>query len=155
MTTLMGATNTLRGSETTEPGTGGHDVVIGSEDQSWLVRLAGDRDRVRVRMQLITDTDTDAEGHAAAAGERIVKVVVSDGDDVEGHALALHFPTVGDAQAFKKGLAAGALAATLVLGGAAGAVSMSHSTSAAPPAAAPSVHHVTLNLQPGGRRIAD
>jgi hypothetical protein len=156
MTTQMGASSTLRGSDTTESATRGHEVVIGSEDQLWLERLAGDRDRVRVRMQLITDTDADAQGHAAAAGKETVKVVVSDdSDDVEGHALTLHFPTVGDAQAFKKGLAAGALAATLVLGGAAGAVSLSQSTSAAAPVAAPSVHHVTLNLQPGGRRIAD
>jgi len=149
MTTRTGASSTLRGSDTTESGTGGHDVVIGSDDQLWLDRLVGDRDRVRVRIQLTTDTDTDTEGHAAAASKRVVSVVVSDeSDDVEGHALALHFPTVGDAQAFKKGLAAGALAATLVLGGAAGAASLSQARSAAPPAAPPAVHHITVQLDP-------
>jgi hypothetical protein len=152
MTKQTGAASTLRGGDTIESSTGGTEVDIESGDQLWLARLVGDRDRVRVRMQLATDTDT--EGHAAAAhDQRIVLVLISDeGDDVEGHALALHFPAVGDAQAFKKGLAAGALAATLVLGGAAGAVTVAQAMQAAPPATAPGVHRVTVQLhqQPSG-----
>ena len=69
-------------------------------------------------------------------------MVSDESQDVEGHALTLHFPAVGDAEAFKKGLAAGALAATLVLGGAAGAVSLSQAVPAAPLAG----HHVTIQL---------
>ena len=147
MTTQTGANSTLRGGDSTEPGTGGHEVVIGSDDQLWLRSAVGDTDRVRVRIQLATDTDT--EGHALAGNDRVVIVVVSDDDDVEGHALALHFPAVGDAQAFKKGLAAGALAATLVVGGAAerrGAVTRpGRQAHRQPP---PAVHHVTVQLHP-------
>jgi hypothetical protein len=145
MTTQTGANSTLRGGDSTEPGTGGHEVVIGSDDQLWLRGAVGDTDRVRVRIQLATDTDT--EGHALAGDDRVVIVVVSDDDDVEGHALALHFPAVGDAQAFKKGLAAGVLAATLIVGGAAGAVSLSQSQ-AQPAVPPPAVHHVTVQLNP-------
>jgi hypothetical protein len=164
MTTKTGATSTLRGNDTIESSTGGTEVDIESGDQLWLARLVGDRDRVRVRMQLATDTDTEGHAAATASDQHIVLVIISDeGDDVEGHALALHFPAVGDAQAFKKGLAAGALAATLVLGGAAGAVSLSQAIQASvpPPAAAPAVHRVTVQLHPQtvnprfGRPIAE
>jgi hypothetical protein len=149
MTTQTGASSPLRGSDTIESSTGGTEVDIESGDQLWLARLVGDRDRVRVRMQLATDTDTEGHAAAAASDQRIVLVLISDeGDDVEGHAMALHFPAVGDAQAFKKGLAAGALAATLVLGGAAGAVSISQAMQATPPAAAPGVHRVTIQVHP-------
>lgn len=44
--------------------------------------------------------------------------------DVEGHAFSLHFPTAKDADAFKRGVLTGALAATLVVGGAAGAATL-------------------------------
>lgn len=149
MTTQTGASSALRGGDTTEPGTGGHEAVIGPDDQLWLRRVAGDADRIRVRMQLATDSDTDTEGHAAAGDEQVVLVTISnESDDTEGHALALHFPTVGDAQAFKKGVAAGALAATLIVGGAVGAASLSRAAAAAPPAAQPAVHRVAFQLDP-------
>jgi hypothetical protein len=64
----------------------------------------------------------DVTGHDLAAAVRSVVVRVRlDEDDVEGHALGVHFPTVAEADRFRKNLiAAGALAGTLVLAGAAG-----------------------------------
>lgn len=47
--------------------------------------------------------DVDVEGHAMAAGELILDVAL-DGDDVEGHAVRLRFPTREEAAAFRRAL---------------------------------------------------
>jgi hypothetical protein len=59
------------------------------------------------------------EGHAAGT---ITLRAFEDEDDTEGHALALHFPSIKEADAFRRRLVAtGVLTGTLVLGAAAGA----------------------------------
>jgi len=56
----------------------------------------------------VAPTDTfDVSGHAAAGAT--IDVVLTIGDDVEGHAFSLRFPTPQDAQRMRTRLAAGGL----------------------------------------------
>jgi hypothetical protein len=141
------------------------EASLGSDDQRWLATRFGGRGSVSVRMQLVTDTDT--EGHGSRLASSAVRVrIASDEMDLEGHAFTLHFPSVPDADAFKRGVAAGAIAASLVVGGVAGAIAVSSSQAAAPAgqpaAAAPATHLKLAPAEPeqqihvrwGGRAIA-
>jgi hypothetical protein len=57
-------------------------------------------------------SDADTEGHAASPSELIIDVVL--GDDTEGHAVRMRFPTAQEAAAFRQRvLAAGTLVASV------------------------------------------
>jgi hypothetical protein len=85
------------------------------DDESWVSGLADSGKQVRIRMS----EDADTEGHALATS---VAVIAADEDDTEGHAFTLHFPSVQDANDFRrKLLAAGVLTATIAVSAAGGA----------------------------------
>jgi hypothetical protein len=67
----------------------------------------------------------------------VTLVVESDDFDTEGHALTLRFPTAEAAEDFKKRLATGMIAATLVAGGAAAGATLAPSRTATTSEAAP------------------
>jgi hypothetical protein len=72
-----------------------------------LRRLFTDTMPSRVAVQ-VGPTDTlDVSGHAA--GGATIDVLLTVGDDVEGHAFSLRFPSVEDAQRMRIRLAAGGL----------------------------------------------
>jgi hypothetical protein len=86
--------------------------------------------RVTIRLD-----DADTSGHAAATA---VAISLSFDDDVEGHALSLHFPSPEKAEEFRKRLVAtGVVAGALVVGVTAAQLSASAPTTTAGPAAAP------------------
>jgi hypothetical protein len=85
----------------------------------------GDEERVRgllsgtrsTPVQVAPLSDADTVGHAMGAEWRL-RLVGLEGDDTEGHAISIHFPTRAEAEAFKKRtLATGVLVGTLVIGG--------------------------------------
>ena len=86
--------------------------------------------RVTIRLD-----DSDTSGHAAATA---VSISLSFDDDVEGHALSLHFPSPEKAEQFRKRLVAtGVVAGALVVGVTAAQLSASAPTTTAGPVAAP------------------
>jgi hypothetical protein len=91
-------------------------AVVVPEDAAWL------RDKLRqepgsTRIRLRYDGD-EVEGHRQGGGLG-VRVIAED--DTEGHAIAIHFPSRGEADAFRKRLMlSGVLAGTVALGTAAG-----------------------------------
>jgi hypothetical protein len=87
-----------------------------SDDDTWVKALSDSEKLVRIR---IPEGD-DTEGHASSTA--VTVVVADDDDDTEGHALSLHFPTVHDANDFRrKVIAAGLISATIAIGAAGGA----------------------------------
>ena len=92
-------------------------ALLVPDDAAWL------RDRLRqepgaTRIRVRYDGD-EVEGHRYAAGLG-VRVIAED-LDTEGHAIALHFPSREEADAFRKRLMlTGVLAGTIALGTAAG-----------------------------------
>ena len=98
--------------------TAGHASVIQvtPDDEEWLKDLGDSKKSVRIR---IPTDDDDTEGHAAA----MVSVVINDDDDdTEGHALRLQFPSVKEADQFRRNvMAAGLITATIALGAIGGA----------------------------------
>lgn len=98
-------------------GTGGAIIVGGQE--GWARTRLGGGSRARILLRPSADGDDDVEGHAAGT---ITLRAFEDEDDTEGHSLALHFPSIKEADAFRRRLVAtGVLTGTLVLGAAAGA----------------------------------
>ncbi len=69
-----------------------------------------------IKVNLRVPSDQDVEGHSL--GDTAVLAIAGfDDDDVEGHAISIHFPDVEQARRFRNNLiAAGALTATLALG---------------------------------------
>jgi hypothetical protein len=105
----------------------------------------------RVRVEL---AEADTSGHALDA--TTVSINLSFDDDVEGHALSLHFPTAAKADEFRKRLlATGIVAGALVVGVTAAQLSSTvPSTSINPivqpaPIAAPAPHFVQPLVKPG------
>lgn len=94
-------------------------VDLQADDADWIrERVERRPDAARVVLRLDED-DLDAEGHIA--GTTIRLQAYEDEDDTEGHAIAAHFPTREDADAFRRRLVlTGALTGTLVLGAAGG-----------------------------------
>jgi hypothetical protein len=86
---------------------------------------SGDNQAISVRITPLEQPDV--EGHAFGDALRSVWVQVHlDDDDVEGHAISMHFPTTSDADRFRKRLlAAGLLTGAIVLGSA-GAVAVAN-----------------------------
>jgi hypothetical protein len=93
-----------------------HTAAWSSDDEAWVKQLSDSGKSVRIRIP----DDADTEGHESSAA--VTVLVDSDDDDVEGHALSLHFPSVQEANDFRRNLiAAGLLTATLAVGAAGGA----------------------------------
>ncbi|HEY7848067.1 MAG TPA: hypothetical protein VIC83_07740 [Candidatus Limnocylindria bacterium] len=90
-------------------------AAIKSDDEAWVRQLSESGKPVRIRIP----ADDDTEGHESSS---LVTVLVDgDDDDVEGHALSLHFPSVQEANEFRRNLiAAGLITATLAVGAAGG-----------------------------------
>ena len=87
-----------------------------SDDEAWVKKLSDAGKPVRIRIPEGADT----EGHELSAAVNVV--VDTDDDDTEGHALSLHFPSVHDANEFRRRmLAAGLITATIAVGAAGGA----------------------------------
>jgi hypothetical protein len=97
--------------------TTGHAKLRVTDDDGWLKdRLGRDPDATRVTLRAIDD---DVEGHAL---DTAVTLRAFEGeDDTEGHAISVHFPSRGEADAFRRRmLLTGVLAGTIVVGAAAG-----------------------------------
>ena len=92
-----------------------HAAAITSDDEAWVKELSASGKPVRIRIP----ADLDTEGHEVSS---VLTVLVGgDDDDVEGHALSLHFPSVQEANDFRRNLiAAGLITATLAVGAAGG-----------------------------------
>src|SRR6188472_1260476 len=92
-----------------------HAAAITSADEAWVKQLSasGKPDRIQI------PADADTEGHESSS---VLTVLVgADDDDVEGHALSLHFPSMQEANDFRRNLlAAGLITATLAVGAAGG-----------------------------------
>jgi hypothetical protein len=92
-----------------------HAAAIAAADEAWVKELTEAGKTVRIRIP----ADADTEGHESSS---VLTVLVgADDDDVEGHALSLHFPSVQEANDFRRNLlAAGLITATLAVGAAGG-----------------------------------
>jgi hypothetical protein len=134
-------------------GTGSGVAIRSTEDASGNsqgVRFGSPGAEARVRA-LLNKTETlhvhlspadeqDVEGHLWAAGDTtaVLARVSLDDDDVEGHAISIHFPDADRARRFRNELlAAGVLTATVAMGVGTGiALAPSHQADTAAPAAA-------------------
>jgi hypothetical protein len=118
--------------ETTGPG-----VTIGSTDaatgnlQSVRFGSPATETKVRsllnksetIRVRLIPGGGEDVEGHLSPTGDTTAVLVrlALDDDDVEGHAMSIHFPDIDGARRFRNELlAAGVLTATVAMSAGAG-----------------------------------
>ncbi len=97
-------------------GTGAQASAWSSDDENWIKQISDSGKTVRLRVP----EDADTEGHQLSTA--VTVLVDTDDDDVEGHALNLHFPSVQEANDFRRNLmAAGLLTATIAVGAAGGA----------------------------------
>jgi hypothetical protein len=91
-------------------------IRLTADDEAWVRELSASEKPVRIRLP----EDADTEGHELSAAVNVV--VAADDDDTEGHALSLHFPSVQEANDFRRRMmAAGLITATLAVGVAGGA----------------------------------
>jgi hypothetical protein len=92
-----------------------HAAAITADDEAWVKALSESGKQVRIRIP----AEDDTEGHESSS---VLTVLVdADDDDVEGHALSLHFPSAHEANQFRRNLmAAGLITATLAVGAAGG-----------------------------------
>lgn len=76
------------------------------------------KQRGNVQVRLVPAEEGDVEGHVLATNESAVVARLGlDDDDVEGHAISIHFPNAEEARQFRmRLLAAGALTASIALG---------------------------------------
>jgi hypothetical protein len=96
-------------------GSGARASAWSSDDEDWIKQISESGKAVRIRVP----EDDDTEGHQLSSA--VTVLVDSDEDDTEGHALNLHFPSVQEANDFRRNLmAAGLLTATLAVGAAGG-----------------------------------
>ncbi len=113
----------------------GHTLTIG--DQRVAMEIADPKAEGRLReriakrngpisVRLAPAQAADVEGHVFQVAQRSVAINLQmDDDDVEGHAISLHFPSLEEAEKFRRNLlAAGVIAGTLVVGSA-GAIAIS------------------------------
>ncbi len=105
-----------------EDDTEGHGVrraIVEPEEAEWLEeRLRRDSGKTNFRITLRDEDEEDTEGHDGGATLRLNLV---DDDDTEGHAIAIHFPSRADADAFRRRLlVTGVLVGTVALGAAGG-----------------------------------
>jgi hypothetical protein len=113
------------------------------EDQERLAELMGGGP-----IAVALSDEDDTEGHALSSD-----IVL----DVEGHAIAVRLPTTADAAALRRGFAMGVVTASLVVAGAAAAVTgadmlsqaaASQDAPAAAPAAAPANDGIDSTTRP-------
>ncbi len=92
--------------------------IVESGDVDWLEdRLRKDSGKSRFRITLGDEDDT--EGHGGGGSTLLLNLV--DDDDTEGHAIAVHFPSRAEADAFRRRLlVTGVLVGTVALGAAGG-----------------------------------
>lgn len=113
----------------------GHTLTMG--DQRVAITISDEKTEARLRALLekrrqgaiavrLAPVDSDVEGHAFGVALRSVALRVRiEDDDTEGHAISVHFPSVEDADRFRRNLlAVGVLAGTIALGSA-GAIAIS------------------------------
>ena len=123
-------------------------AIVEADEKTWL------DDKIRrepgpMRLRLRAD-DNDTEGHGQST---TVSVLVGDEDDTEGHAIALHFPTIDQADAFRRRLLlTGVLVGTVALGAATGVGLANLSSDAGSAGAAQSRQYVAENM--GGTIVA-
>jgi len=97
-------------------------VKFGSSETETKVRsLLNKTETIRVRLS--AGREEDVEGHLLPAGDATAVLVrmALDDDDVEGHAMSIHFPDIDGARRFRNELlAAGVLTATVAMSAGAG-----------------------------------
>jgi hypothetical protein len=105
--------------------------------QQLAARLKSGDDRA-LSVRITPAEESDVEGHLRSSAVSIT--VQLDDDDVEGHAMSVHFPSIAEADRFRRRLiAVGLLAGTIAIGSAGAAVIANQpiSTGAAVPGSAP------------------
>jgi hypothetical protein len=123
----------------------GHALTIGGQ-QPVRLTFPDPKTEQRLRAGLKTGRATsvriapaersDVEGHVLDSQSVLLSLLL-EGDDTEGHAINVHFPTAADADKFRRNvLAAGILAGTIVIGSA-GAIAINSNLSSAPDVSAP------------------
>jgi hypothetical protein len=105
-----------------EDDTEGHKFsrgIVEPDDAEWLEdRLRRDSGKTTFRV-VMRDEGEDTEGHAFEG--TTLRVSLQDEDDTEGHAIAIHFPSRADADAFRRRLlVTGVLVGSVALGTAGG-----------------------------------
>jgi hypothetical protein len=128
-------------------------VDIQADDPTWVrERLERPPSIPRILVTL-RDSEDDTEGHIA--GSIIRLRAYEDEGDTEGHAIAVHFPTREEADAFRRRLVlTGALTGTLVLG-AAGGFGLANLVAADPASGGSVTSEGAERLAPGGGTIVD
>jgi hypothetical protein len=127
------------------PSQEGHALRIGGQPSA-RVTFPDPKTEQRIRAGLKTGRATsvriapaersDVEGHVLDSQSVLLNLQL-EGDDTEGHAINVHFPTASDADNFRRNvLAAGILAGTIVIGSA-GAIAITSNLSSAPDTSAP------------------
>jgi hypothetical protein len=107
-----------------EDDTEGHNglglKIVDSDDRDWLEdRLRKDSGKSKFRITLGDEDDT--EGHGGGGAGNTLRLNLADDDDTEGHAIAIHFPSRAEADAFRRRLlVTGVLVGTVALGAAGG-----------------------------------
>jgi len=109
-------------------------IRFGSAESEAQVRsLLSKADTMRVRVRLADEQDV--EGHLFGGGDTSLVLALAlsgDDDDVEGHAISIHFPDAEQARRFRNELlAAGVLTATLAMGVGTGIALAPHQTGTA------------------------
>jgi hypothetical protein len=103
--------------ETTGPGNL-QSVRFGSPETETKVRALLNKSET-IRVRLSPGREQDVEGHLLARGDDtavLVRLALDDDDDVQGHAISIHFPDVAGARRFRNELvAAGVLTATVAM----------------------------------------
>ncbi len=125
------------------------------EDRLRAMLRSGDAINVRISMP----DESDVEGHAFGATRRSVWIQVDvDDDDTEGHAISVHFPTIDQADQFRRRLLAAGLITGAVVLGSVGAIAVSNlpaQTDVAGPAQSavferPAGHGMLEGIDPAG-----
>jgi len=112
----------------------GHTLTIGEQRVAMQIADSAVEAKLRDRLakggpisaRLAPAESGDVEGHVFQVAQPSVAINLQlDDDDVEGHAISLHFPSLEEAERFRRGLlAAGVLAGTIAIGSA-GAIAIS------------------------------
>ncbi len=87
-----------------------------------LRKRRGEPGSTRVEIAIAPADEADTQGHGTSLATAVV--VRPEGDDTEGHAISLHFPTTGDAAAFRRRLLATGLIVGTVTVAAVGATAL-------------------------------
>ena len=99
----------------------------------WLDQvLRRDPEKAPVRIRLADDEDTEGHGGRDLP---MLRVVLEGDDDTEGHAISIHFPSIDEADRFRRRLlATGVLVGAIAVGATTGALLSDMSQAGAPDA---------------------